>query len=522
MKLVTMFLLILTIIFPISSFPCGHSQLQKNITLKFINYTDTETESKLRNTAEYHPLEFFVDYTNFVAFNPSVSQSYQKQMKNAITKATEALGKLLNVAYHPRFSAYLKDCDSDLIYNEFVSTSKDVLLIPLIKTQRDLGENVIASASACLMESRTKRPIAGILNLLNTYKFESKNAEEYLQMLLIHEITHILVFSSGLFDYFNTNKEIYKQVTLRGEKKIIIVTPKVVEMARVHFGCDSLEGVEIESQGGSGSAGSHWEARTMLGDYMISTNYDESVISEITLALFEDSGWYTVNYYTGGLFRFGKNQGCDFIKEKCVIDGKTTFPLDFCTKNYEGCTAGHLAKGECYLGKYEETLPKRFQYFSEPKAGGFPSADYCPVTAVPFDEVYSYYLPLHCKSGTVTHSSKYGETLGERSICVETIFDSKHMGICYEVKCKSDPNRIEITVNDEVIVCKEGEEEKEVLLHGVLYCPDYIRICSGTKWCNDPLDCINDESYNTEYKKGNYIHINILLLMLYLFILGIM
>ena len=33
-------------------------------------------------------------------------------------------------------------------------------------------------------------------------------------------------------------------------------------------------------------------------------------ISEITLALLEDSGWYKANYYTGGLMRFGKNKGC--------------------------------------------------------------------------------------------------------------------------------------------------------------------------------------------------------------------
>ena len=44
----------------------------------------------------------------------------------------------------------------------------------------------------------------------------------------------------------------------------------------------------------------------MLTDYMTSVYYDESVISEITLALFEDSGWYKAEYYTGGLFRYGK------------------------------------------------------------------------------------------------------------------------------------------------------------------------------------------------------------------------
>ena len=34
----------------------------------------------------------------------------------------------------------------------------------------------------------------------------------------------------------------------------------------------------------------------MLGDYMISIYYDEIVISEISIALLEDAGWYNVNY----------------------------------------------------------------------------------------------------------------------------------------------------------------------------------------------------------------------------------
>jgi len=65
----------------------------------------------------------------------------------------------------------------------------------------------------------------------------------------------------------------------------MIVTPKVVNAARKHFGCNNLEGVELEDQGGEGSKNSHWESRVMLGDFMIAQSYDENVISEITLAL---------------------------------------------------------------------------------------------------------------------------------------------------------------------------------------------------------------------------------------------
>ncbi len=33
------------------------------------------------------------------------------------------------------------------------------------------------------------------------------------------------------------------------------------EEGRGHFNCSTLEGVQLEDQGGSGTAGSHWEAR---------------------------------------------------------------------------------------------------------------------------------------------------------------------------------------------------------------------------------------------------------------------
>jgi hypothetical protein len=41
---------------------------------------------------------------------------------------------------------------------------------------------------------------------------------------------------------------------------------------------------------------------------MTSEQYvEEGALSEFTLSFLEDTGWYQVNYYTGGLMKFGKN-----------------------------------------------------------------------------------------------------------------------------------------------------------------------------------------------------------------------
>ena len=57
---------------------------------------------------------------------------------------------------------------------------------------------------------------------------------------------------------------------------------------------------------------------------------EDIAISEITLALLEDSQWYEVNYYTGGLMRFGKNKGCNFLNNLCINSNyETEFDNEF-------------------------------------------------------------------------------------------------------------------------------------------------------------------------------------------------
>jgi hypothetical protein len=41
----------------------------------------------------------------------------------------------------------------------------------------------------------------------------------------------------------------------------MMVTPRVVEEVRNHFGCGDLEGAELEDQGEEGTALTHWEKR---------------------------------------------------------------------------------------------------------------------------------------------------------------------------------------------------------------------------------------------------------------------
>ena len=81
----------------------------------------------------------------------------------------------------------------------------------------------------------------------------------------------------------------------RGTTRWLVQTPKVLEKAREHFGCSSLEGVELEDLNRS-SAGSHWDSRIMFSDFMISHIPSNPIYSAITFAYFEDTGYYKVNW----------------------------------------------------------------------------------------------------------------------------------------------------------------------------------------------------------------------------------
>lgn len=114
-----------------------------------------------------------------------------------------------------------------------------------------------------------------------------------------------------------------------GKLREVLATPKVVELCKKHFGCDLCTGVELENDGGAGSAGSHWERSIMYNEMMTASDmYVKTVYSAFTMAVMEDSGWYQPNYEMAGLFPWGENEGCGFINNVC--NGAIKYKKEFC------------------------------------------------------------------------------------------------------------------------------------------------------------------------------------------------
>lgn len=466
----------------------------------------------------YHPIEFYVDYSNL-----QPEDSFYFKIKNSITKVTESLSVLLEVQTYQEIKVNdISDCDRKIHIDDIIQTgiTTDFLLFVRKIDQESLGNKIVKS-KICYLQEKDKRPIVGILYISSSISFESINADKYFEISILHELSHILVFSNYLFHYFPSS--VQPVLRLDSFNKAYIRTPKVIELAKRHFNCENITEITVEV---NTDREVDWESRLMLGDYMISQQYEEMVISEITLGLFEDSHWYKVHYYTGGLFRFGKNQGCPFINGKCSVNNTKPFQEYCSTDNRMKCFAGGLIKGNC-----EESLQliNRNKYFTTPILES-KKEDICPIPRTTHSNDNEYFID-NCKYG-ISNSFfiHQKEVIGDESICVEHSLSKKNpnipvnrrrekYAICQKVQCDFDTETVTVFVNDRTIQCKRNQIKAKLAgYEGELICPSFDRVCTGTVWCNDPFECIDKKSL-LYVKPKSFSLLSILLKMLYCLLL---
>ena len=492
--------------------PCGADKLK--ISPKPLDLKVNKAIPITKTTADgYTPIKIGYDFTTLKRPSSMTTSTYSL-VKSLLQQTRVEFSKFVQVQ-HTNFDLsgsaddIMELCELDTLgagYADFL-VNNDVIIFP--QFDNDLGSNVLAAAAPCIV-TNSNRPYGGVLYINTNLNFNKGNTNQYLKNILLHEITHILVFHPYFFTELKLNQT-------EGSNSYII-SPKAVAKAREHFDCSSITRIPLENQGGTGSVGSHWESRYMLGDYMISTDYPDQAISDITLGLFEDSGFYKVNYYSGGLFKFGKGKGCGFMDEskKCIENEKATFE-EFCdTANAAMCSSSRTLKSSCYLTTYTSSIPTAYQYFSDPRKGGFPAANYCPVPYQSHSS--STYFSNHCQIGSSSLSSEYNEKIGFDSFCfMSSILPSSsttstsQIPICYEVRCDADKNQFTVTIGSSEIACPTdgGTVSAPSGFTGSIVCPKYSDIClSDGSVCNEMFSCFTNlathDNYNYQVTYGDY------------------
>ena len=516
----------------------------------FNNQKDNKNEhNNIRygsETNDYNPIRIYPDFS-YIKDQSKVNSNLSKieqLIEDSLKNTIKLVQKLIKVI--PLSDPINKITSEDLFQWGFHSNNFNKALLESgsgveadliillrflgIKEENLLKDNEFASISnKFILNEITKRPIVGVIYLNSNIDLNLENVDIYLKYIFLHELTHILGFHYDLFQYFpgglqNTIKT--KKEKRTNKEKKFITTPKVVNFAKKYYNCDKIDGVELEDQ--HDIPWSHWEARILLGEYMTSSPYTpEQVVSEFTLALLEDSGWYKANYFTGGLMRFGKNKGCNFLNNDCANKAtlKSNFKSEFCDfdeGNQPTCSSGRQSRTYCksYIGLNEKNYKRFGAWF------GRINADNCPVSDVEIEEEKKIYYVGNCKYGNGkygTHNNFgnenlsnenfmkiLGEKYGSNSFCalsniLPEIEREKHKSfidspraICYPMFCSS--KSLTIQIFDEFIVCPRegGKVQLSGKYSGYILCPDYNLICTGTQFCNDMFDCIEKESLSKE------------------------
>jgi leishmanolysin len=133
------------------------------------------------------------------------------------------------------------------------------------------------------------------------------------------------------------------------ETFFVFMLPEVRDYARQYYNCPNLIGVPLENNGGSGSAGSHWEKLFHPIEYMNPQVEYPAIISEFTMALLRSSGWYKTAPDSAQRYDWGKGAGCGFFSI-CP-----TAQPGYCSAEYNQqryCTSEYMSKGTCLADSY--------------------------------------------------------------------------------------------------------------------------------------------------------------------------
>lgn len=190
------------------------------------------------------------------------------------------------------------------------------------------------------------------------------------------------------------------------------------------------------------------------------------ILSPLTLALLEDSGWYKVDFSEAEAVSFGLGAGCSFVEDNC-IDSTTDNVASssrgiFCNDDGYQCDPSYHSLAYCnwdYL-----PVPTDYQNFADRARGGIIAQyDYCPIAV-------DWLRPC-----------------GEGKRC----FREGDEGACLDAFCEE--GTVKFSYNDVTYTCESDFKEVRVGSGKIIECPRIkafcpelgcAAACSGRGVCN--------------------------------------
>ena len=211
----------------------------------------------------------------------------------------------------------------------------------LLMTTRPSPNRPVAGYASCLQRDQYGRCTVGQFNwvpeLVSVADADSVDTMTNVLHTALHEIVHVLggmgpgSFPTGTA-FINELGEpkaasevflVQPDPAYGGTKDVTyIITPKVVNITRTAFNCDSIPGFPLEDL--TLGAGSHWEAR-LAGPELMSYGTGSGLVfvSDLTLAFLEDTNQYVANYSKAG----------QLVASSKATSANTLTTLSFLTNN---------------------------------------------------------------------------------------------------------------------------------------------------------------------------------------------
>ncbi|XP_056383111.1 ciliated left-right organizer metallopeptidase isoform X2 [Hyla sarda] len=330
-----------------------------------------------------------------------------------------------------------------------------LLYVRVAQTEKcALQPSVIAYAAYCQLD-HSGRPIAGVIVFCPKRLKDGIYQHQHVMQVCLHEILHALGFSSSLFErwidcsfsgHMCSSRSRVTNTDERGQLRIY--TPNVMQRMGEHLGAGSV-GAPLENQ--ESPASSHWESRIMQGSILTASLSPPHLtfLDPITLAAFQDMGWYGVNTSIHSHLVWGA--GVYFGLPSTCQDKLAGF---FCGEEGEiGCHYLHLDKGNCSTDAY---------------------LDGCRIYKPLIQGGECWLLQEHHVSDEIYHPQS-------RCFFSNLTKEMKHekvKGRCYLHRCVA-PNIFQIKVQgSEWTDCPAGEWIEVKGYEGILLCPNG-RLCLG-------------------------------------------
>ncbi|XP_061172725.1 ciliated left-right organizer metallopeptidase-like [Saccostrea echinata] len=326
----------------------------------------------------------------------------------------------------------LKDTDF-VVYVQAVSSSSCV---------EDVSH--LAHATYCYQDNRG-RPVAGYINIC-PQKVSSLTIDR-IKMVLLHELLHTLGFTKRLFEDFRqcslkdelsglcNNSDIRNNPVQTVNGVLRLLTPAVEREAIRHFNCQEDKfGPALQEERGILS---HWDSYQMYGSIMTPSPGPPQLtfLDRMTLAVFEDSGWYGVNYSQADDYQWGKGEGCKLSSSSNHM----------CIQGEYGCHFLHKDKAIC---KSPSTKGGNSVFIPQPG--------------------------LECSKGYNSTTSDF-EILSSQSRCFRSNLTAQNIsmemtGQCYHHRCVNGMLNVKLKSTG-WMTCPYGKFIKVENLTGVILCP---------------------------------------------------